>query len=215
MDTELMVRESVQLLRKHDPNASDERAEEFAAELAALLADLGITTRVHTGAAWKSVPIAATRYTLNLEPMSTNRANMIVMLPVKGKPWKKRPTIMKTKAARAWMETAVYQLKKQKKGAGASMIEGPCEVWVQIWRKARIGDVDNFAKGVLDALQKSEIVRDDKQVLDLYMFKRVDKGNPRYDIAVMEQATQGDLFGAGQEPEQSEPDEIPLEEELA
>lgn len=161
----------------------------------------------------RTPPPGSVLYTIALEPMSTNRSNHIVLLPTFKGSSKKRPMVMKTKEAQAWMERATYQLKKQKRDAGAATIEGPVELWVEVWRKTRVGDVDNYAKGVLDALQEAQVVRDDKQVVDLHMHKRHDSRNPRYVIRIAQQPDDGLLFELEAEQGEEVPDVFKTEEE--
>jgi Holliday junction resolvase RusA-like endonuclease len=48
------------------------------------------------------------------------------------------------------------------------------------------GDVDNFAKVVLDGLVHAGVIHSDAAVEQLYMTKQRDKGNPRTVISVQE-----------------------------
>lgn len=62
----------------------------------------------------------------------------------------------------------------------AVSLERPASHWTKggalrkgaaAWPPARVGDVDNLAKSVLDALVKAEILPDDSQVVDLRVRK--------------------------------------------
>lgn len=46
------------------------------------------------------------------------------------------------------------------------------------------GDVDNFAKVVLDSMVKCEVIDSDAKVMVLHLFKFRDRDNPRTDVTV-------------------------------
>ena len=45
-------------------------------------------------------------------------------------------------------------------------------------------DVDNYAKCVLDGLSHCGVIDNDKNVIDLHGYRRIDRGNPRSVIIV-------------------------------
>jgi Holliday junction resolvase RusA-like endonuclease len=117
--------------------------------------------------------------TLELEPMSTNRANIIVH--PKGST---RPMVMKSTEARAWMRAARVRLELWRNVHRVPCIKQPVSVSIDVYRKSDAGDLDNYAKGLLDALQEAKVLRDDKQVVELHMRKFVDRRRPRYEVVV-------------------------------
>lgn len=64
-------------------------------------------------------------------------------------------------------------------------LQQPVRVELQVYRPRRIGDLDNTAKAVLDAL-KGRIFVDDSQVVELHMHRFDDKTNPRVEVSVSE-----------------------------
>jgi len=57
-------------------------------------------------------------------------------------------------------------------------------------------DVDNYAKCVLDGLAHCGVIDNDKNVIDLHGYRRIDRGNPRTVIIV--RTEQEGLFGGAQ-----------------
>lgn len=140
-------------------------------------------------------------FSIPITPMSTNRANKVVTYPVKGQPGKFRSGIRKTAEAEQWMRRAVEELQVQRMNAHLSTLECPVALWIDVYREANQGDIDNYAKGVLDALQGAAILRNDTQVMELHMRKLVDKSRPRYELAIERLGTQP-LFPLEQQPQQ-------------
>ena len=54
-------------------------------------------------------------------------------------------------------------------------------------------DVDNYAKCILDGLANAGVIDNDKKVIDLHGYRRVDRTNPRTEIIV--RTEQETLFG--------------------
>lgn len=50
-----------------------------------------------------------------------------------------------------------------------------------IYRKRKCGDVDGYAKGLLDAMA-GLVYDDDKRVVELHLYRRDDKENPRVEV---------------------------------
>jgi Holliday junction resolvase RusA-like endonuclease len=57
---------------------------------------------------------------------------------------------------------------------------------LKIYREKAIGDVDNYAKSVMDALQDAGVIANDSQIDTAHIVKRVDKKNPRLCILLEE-----------------------------
>ena len=85
----------------------------------------------------------------------------------------------KTKAAEAWeWAMAVY-------ARNTASIEGDVEVEYIVYRgKGSKGDVDNYAKVILDGLKNVGVLKTDDAVTDLIGRKRRDRDNPRTEIIV-------------------------------
>ena len=122
------------------------------------------------------------RMVLELVPMTTTNANMI--LTPQGKSGPKRPMVMKTAEARKWMKSAVDHIGLWRNVHRVPVIEQPVRVSIDVYRKVDAGDIDNYAKGVLDALQEAQVIRNDRLVTELLMRKFTDPRRPRYEIEV-------------------------------
>lgn len=93
-----------------------------------------------------------------------------------------RRMVLKSKAQREWRADAVGQLLQQRGRRAA--IAAPCAVTLHVYRQRNQGDVDNYAKGVLDALQDARILDDDKHVCELHIYRHTDPARPRVDITI-------------------------------
>lgn len=67
--------------------------------------------------------------------------------------------------------------------AGLQPLNGPVEVHLVWYRKARRGDLDNRLKVIFDALQGAAYV-DDSQIVAITARREEDKNNPRVEIVV-------------------------------
>ena len=114
-------------------------------------------------------------YTIQGKPISINGARAAVK--VKGK-----LRLITSAKARRWKETAVWELKSQR-GVIPTM-QGPCDAWIVLWMPTRAGDVDNYVKLVLDAVQSAGIIDNDKNIAKLTVSKAVDKANPRVEVSI-------------------------------
>jgi Holliday junction resolvase RusA-like endonuclease len=74
--------------------------------------------------------------------------------------------------------------------AGASMVSGDAhEITYTVYQgHGSRGDVDNYAKCILDALVKAGVLKSDASVVDLHAHKRRDRMNPRTEITIREVA---------------------------
>jgi Holliday junction resolvase RusA-like endonuclease len=84
-----------------------------------------------------------------------------------------------TKEASAWF-AAVFMI------ARGSTVEGKAhEVSYTVFQGAKKkGDVDNYAKTILDALVKAGVLKSDASVVSLHCHKLRDRNNPRTEITV-------------------------------
>ena len=64
-------------------------------------------------------------------------------------------------------------------------IEGPVSVRVDIYRARAMGDLDNRAKVLLDALQGIAYV-DDKQIVEIHSRRFDDPGDPRAEVLIVD-----------------------------
>jgi len=78
------------------------------------------------------------------------------------------------KEAKDWLELATFLLKSHKG-------ENPTSVTITYYLK-RERDVDGSQKIVLDALTHAGVVEDDKYIMELHLYKKFDKQNPRLEI---------------------------------
>lgn len=167
-------------------------------------------------------------FTIVGRPMSTTNSQQIISIPIKGSsgalvpalkcpecahvvlpehigPRPTRPAVLRSSAALKWMKSAVSQLKKQQR---VPLIEGPVDIFLEVYRERNIGDVDNYIKGCLDAIAEAGILRDDKQVITVGATKHTDKSNPRYVVRITELDTQASLFDAEAEEEEEPTEEV-------
>lgn len=103
-----------------------------------------------------------------------------------------RPMILKSQEALTWLKSAKEQLKKQRNGAAT--IEGPCEIEIDVYRAVNSGDVGNFAKGIVDAIEEVGIVRNDRLFMKETVEKFTDPARPRVEIRIKERPHTGVLF---------------------
>lgn len=117
-------------------------------------------------------------FTLHGAPMSGTNSkqrlqmgNRVVMLP--------------SRRAVEWQRDMVAQLQAKHQ---APAIAGPVSLSLSFFRQKRVGDLDNFAKPVLDALQKAGVIANDNLVSELHMYRLYDRANPRTEIVITELA---------------------------
>lgn len=95
-----------------------------------------------------------------------------------------------TEAAKAWWATV------ERIAAGRTIRGDSYTVSYAVHVKNLAGaDVDNYAKCVLDSLQKAGVIDNDKKVIDLHGYRRIDRANPRTVIVVRTEQEQ--LFEGG------------------
>jgi Holliday junction resolvase RusA-like endonuclease len=117
-------------------------------------------------------------FTLDVVPMPTTNRNMIVH------PKGKRPMVIKTSKAKRWMDSAVFLIRGFMAQNGVKAIDCPVSLAIDVYRPTASGDIDNYAKGILDALQASGMLTNDSLVNELTMRKHTDRRNPRYQITL-------------------------------
>lgn len=62
-------------------------------------------------------------------------------------------------------------------------LAGPVSVTIRVYRARKAGDLDNFEKVVLDALQ-GYAYENDNQVVEIHAYRLDDKQNPRVEVEV-------------------------------
>lgn len=62
---------------------------------------------------------------------------------------------------------------------------GELVVEIKLFRPKKLGDIDNYAKAILDAL-KGHCFNDDKQIIELHIYRFDDKQNPRAEVKITE-----------------------------
>lgn len=87
--------------------------------------------------------------------------------------------VYKSKQAKQYTETVRWQLR----AAGITPTQRDVALRVKVYRKQRRGDLDNFNKVLLDAMQDIVYV-DDNQVKELHAYLHDDKHNPRVEVEV-------------------------------
>lgn len=97
----------------------------------------------------------------------------------------KRVVMLPSARAVEWQHAMVSQLREKYR---APAITGPVALTLTFYRVRRAGDLDNFAKPVLDALQKAGVIANDSQVGELHLYRQWDKANPRTEIVLTELA---------------------------
>lgn len=75
------------------------------------------------------------------------------------------------------------EVKKQCQIARIKPIEGNLVVTMHIYRPRKVGDIDNLSKSVFDSL-KGYAWHDDKQVVELHLYRHDDKDAPRVELHI-------------------------------
>ena len=127
-------------------------------------------------------------FTIQGKPLTSTNRNKIVKMG-------KRYGVMKSDAAIAYQEDAVWQLVNQRNKSQHTTITQPFAVELHIYRKKNQGDVDNYSKAIFDAMQQARIMTNDSLIYRMAVEKFVDKDDPRVEIYIRKpEAEQGTLF---------------------
>jgi len=73
-----------------------------------------------------------------------------------------------------------WQIKKHLKES----IEVPFQIWIDVYFQSNRSDLDNAAKVILDCLQTSGVIKNDRLCSVLVMRKHIDKVNPRIEFEI-------------------------------
>lgn len=93
--------------------------------------------------------------------------------------------IIAGKSAKGWGTDAVNQLAEQKPYPSWPAIACPVHVRALIYRDRDLGDLDNYAHAVGDALQKAGVIVNDKQIESWDGSRKlIDRVRPRVEITI-------------------------------
>lgn len=73
-----------------------------------------------------------------------------------------------------------WQIKKHLK----ECIDVPFQIWIDVYFQSNRSDLDNSAKVILDCLQTSGVIKNDRLCSVLVMRKHIDKENPRIEFEI-------------------------------
>jgi Holliday junction resolvase RusA-like endonuclease len=65
-------------------------------------------------------------------------------------------------------------------------VEVPFEIWIEVYFQSNRSDLDNASKVILDCLQTSGVIKNDRLCSVLMMRKHIDKLNPRIEFRIEE-----------------------------
>lgn len=63
-------------------------------------------------------------------------------------------------------------------------VEIPFQIWIDVYFQSNRSDLDNAAKVILDCLQTSGVIKNDRLCEILVMRKHIDKVNPRIEFEI-------------------------------
>lgn len=142
------------------------------------------------------------RILLEIRPMPTSNMTRSILNPKTG-----RNMVVRTSEAVQWKKRAVSMLQVFKMQTKLHTIEGPVALSLDVWREINSGDLDNYYKGLLDAMKEARILRDDKQVKEHRRCRLLtDPKRPRFDIILWPLEAQGVLIPLDAEPDPIIPD---------
>lgn len=168
------------LLPQHIADIKKRRAD--GVKLADIAAEFCVTYQaiqaVLSGKTWSHVQApAAERFTCTIlgAPRVKGRPRFTV---ING-----RAVAFTPKDTRAYEKLVASQLEASVEEQGWHAGDGPYKVTMRIYRKRRVGDADNFCKGILDAAN-GILWSDDRVVKELHLYLDDDKKNPRVELQV-------------------------------
>ena len=88
--------------------------------------------------------------------------------------------VYKTKALKDYEASFIEQCHVYK----GAKIEGNLKIILKVYYPNRKSDLDGVTKAVLDLLQKVEAFENDNKVSELFLFKGLDKENPRIEFTI-------------------------------
>jgi Holliday junction resolvase RusA-like endonuclease len=75
-----------------------------------------------------------------------------------------------------------WQIKKYR--SENETLEGPFEIWIEVYFQSNRSDLDNASKVILDCLQTCGVIKNDRLCQFLVMRKHIDKENPRIEFRI-------------------------------
>jgi len=119
--------------------------------------------------------------TIKGNPVTKKNSPQIVW--AKSKAGKRYPMPIPSKPYLKWIEAAGFQVPAEMR---KNTIATDVAVSAVIYRKKRIGDLDNYLAAVGDMLQKTKVIKNDRQIVS-WDGSRLDhdKENPRIEIMIM------------------------------
>lgn len=63
-------------------------------------------------------------------------------------------------------------------------VEVPFQIWIEVYFQSNRSDLDNSGKVILDCLQTSGVIKNDRLCEVLVMRKHIDKENPRIEFEI-------------------------------
>ena len=63
-------------------------------------------------------------------------------------------------------------------------VDVPFQIWIEVYFQSNRSDLDNSAKVILDCLQTSGVIKNDRLCQVLVMRKHIDKENPRIEFEI-------------------------------
>jgi Holliday junction resolvase RusA-like endonuclease len=75
-----------------------------------------------------------------------------------------------------------WQIKKYK--SENEIIDVPFQIWIEVYFQSNRSDLDNASKVILDCLQASGVIKNDRLCSFLVMRKHIDKLNPRIEFRI-------------------------------
>jgi len=95
--------------------------------------------------------------------------------------------IIKSKKALEFEDNVLLQI-----GANRIPFEGRVGMWATVWYKNPLSDLDvELLKDILQApkpprMKGANVIKDDNQICEMHVMKKLDKKNPRIDVELIE-----------------------------
>lgn len=90
-------------------------------------------------------------------------------------------SLAKTKAMKQYEESFLWQVG----GIRDAKIDVPFEFYVDVYFPSKRSDLDGMLKGVMDCLQKANVIKNDNNCSLIHARKFIDKDNPRVEFRII------------------------------